>query len=104
MRFIAVASPDRLPGLEVPTLRELGLDLVFANWRGVSIHPGLAEPQAKVLADFFANLVRSPRWQQIVRERGWLDLYLPEAEYQAFIRHETEQATEILAELGMVNR
>jgi putative tricarboxylic transport membrane protein len=54
------------------------------------------------LADFFATLVKSPRWQQIMKDRGWLDLYQPEAEYQAFIREETRQATEILTELGMV--
>lgn len=104
MRFLAVASPERLPGLDVPTLRERGLDIVFANWRGAAVHPSLTDARAKVLAEFFAGLVRSARWQQIVRERGWLDLYLPEAEYQALIRRETEQATEILTELGMVNQ
>jgi putative tricarboxylic transport membrane protein len=101
MRLLAVAAPARLPGLEAPTLRELGYDIVFANWRGVSVHPSITEEQAKGLAEFFAKLVQAPRWKQIMQDRGWLDLYLPEAEYQAFIREETRQAREILTELGM---
>jgi putative tricarboxylic transport membrane protein len=101
MRLLAVAAPQRLPGLEAPTLREMGYDIIFANWRGVSVHPSITEEQAKGLAEFFAKLVQAPRWQQIMKDRGWLDLYMPEAEYQAFIKEETRQAREILGELGM---
>ena len=101
MRLLAVAAPERLPGLEAPTLREMGYDIIFANWRGVSVHPSLTEEQAKGLSEFFAKLVQSPRWQQIMKDRGWLDLYMPEAEYQAFIKEEARQAREILSELGM---
>lgn len=101
MRLLAVAAPERLPGIEAPTLRELGYDIVFANWRGVSAHPSITEEQAKGLSEFFARLVKSPRWQQIMKDRGWLDLYMPEAEYQAFIKEEARLAREILSELGM---
>jgi putative tricarboxylic transport membrane protein len=102
MRLLAVAAPERLPGLEAPTLREMGYDIVFANWRGVSVHPSITDEQARELSGFFAKLVKSPRWQQIMKDRGWLDLYMPEAEYQAFIKEETRQARDILSELGMV--
>lgn len=101
MRFLAVASPERLPGVDAPTLKELGYDLVFANWRGVSVHKDLPEDQAKLIADTLQTLVKSPRWHEILKERGWLDLYLPEAEYQAFIAEETATAKGILTELGI---
>ncbi|MET3794483.1 Bug family tripartite tricarboxylate transporter substrate binding protein [Aquamicrobium terrae] len=101
MRVLAVASPERLPGLDAPTLKELGYDLVFANWRGVSVHKKLPEADAKTIADHMQALVKSPRWHEILKERGWLDLYLPEAEYQTFIADETESAMEILTDLGI---
>lgn len=104
LRLLAVAAPERLPKLEAPTLRELGYDIVFANWRGVSVHPSLDAANVKVLVDFFATLVKSARWRQLLTERGWLDLYQPEAEYQAFIRSETELATVLLAELGLAKK
>jgi putative tricarboxylic transport membrane protein len=101
MRILAVAAPERLPGLEAPTLKELGYDVVFANWRGVSVHKSLDDAQAGALAKFFEALVKTPTWQQILKDRGWLDLYLPETEYQAFIAGETAGAKEILADLGI---
>jgi putative tricarboxylic transport membrane protein len=101
LRIIAVASPERLPGVDAPTLRELGHDIVFANWRGVSVHKNLDEGSAAALVDLFKRMTQTPRWKKIMADRGWLDLYLPEKEYQAFIAEETRIARDILAELGI---
>lgn len=35
MRAVAVTSSQRLPGTAAPTLKELGVDVVIGNWRGV---------------------------------------------------------------------
>jgi putative tricarboxylic transport membrane protein len=35
LRALAVSSFARLPGIDVPTIRESGFDVVFANWRGL---------------------------------------------------------------------
>jgi putative tricarboxylic transport membrane protein len=104
LRLLAVAAPERLPGVDVPTLRELGYDVVFANWRGVSVHKSLDDKSATALADLFAKLVKSAQWKKILSDRGWLDLYLPEQPYQAFIADETRQAKEILTELGIATQ
>lgn len=101
LRVIAVASPERLEGIDAPTLKEKGLDIVFSNWRGISVHPSLTKEQVAATGDFFAKLVKTPRWQQIVKDRGWRDLYLPADQYAAFIKEETAHATEILKELGL---
>ena len=102
LRIIAVASPERLPGVDAPTLKELGYDIVFANWRGVSVHKSLDDASANALADLFKKLVGTPRWKKILADRGWLDLYLAEKDYQAFIAEETRIAKEIIADLGIV--
>lgn len=104
LRILAVASPERLPGLEAPTLRELGYDVVFANWRGVSVHKELAEEDAARVAGMLETLSKSAAWQTILKNRGWIDLYLPEAEYQAFIAEETAGAREILSDLGLLGQ
>ena len=58
LRLLAVAAPERLPGVDTPTLRELGYDVVFANWRGVSVHKSLDDKSATALSDLFAKLVK----------------------------------------------
>src|SRR5262245_31517375 len=34
LRALGVTSPQRLPGVDVPTFKEQGIDLVLTNWRG----------------------------------------------------------------------
>ena len=41
MRALAISSAERLPGLDVPTLREQGVDVEFENWRSVVAPPGI---------------------------------------------------------------
>ena len=42
VRALAISSAERLPGLDVPTLREQGVDVEFENWRSVVAPPGSA--------------------------------------------------------------
>ena len=39
LRAIGVTSPQRLPGVDVPTFKEQGIDLVITNWRSVVARP-----------------------------------------------------------------
>ena len=46
LRAIGVSSPNRLPGVNVPTFKEQGIDLVLTNWRSVVAPPGIT-PRAE---------------------------------------------------------
>jgi putative tricarboxylic transport membrane protein len=102
LKVLAVGAPERQPGVDAPTLRELGIDLVFANWRGVSAHKSVTEDQLKALDAVFASLVKSDTWTKILKDRGWLSMYLPRAEYAAYIKQNQASATAALQALGMV--
>ena len=43
IRALAISSATRLPGLDVPTLREQGVDVEFENWRSVVVPLGRPE-------------------------------------------------------------
>ena len=45
LRAIGVTSPQRLPGVDVPTFKEQGIDLVITNWRSVVAPPGITAAQ-----------------------------------------------------------
>ena len=51
LRAIGVTSPQRLPGVDVPTFKEQGVDLVLTNWRSVFGAPGINDAQKKALGD-----------------------------------------------------
>jgi putative tricarboxylic transport membrane protein len=101
MRVLAVGSPERLPGIDAPTLRERGLDVVLTNWRGVSAHPSLSVQQLDRLSALFATMAKSPSWRKILEEKGWNDLYLDRKGYAAFMKSEQERVRGVLQELGM---
>ena len=57
LRAIGVTSPKRIPGIDMPTFKEQGIDLVITNWRSVD---GAARHHAR--AEKGADRSRRPRW------------------------------------------
>jgi putative tricarboxylic transport membrane protein len=101
IRVLAVGSAERLKGIDAPSLKEKGIDVVLTNWRGVSAHPSLSEAELDKMSDVFDKMVKSPTWKQILAEKGWNDLYLKRKEYAAFMREEEARVGAILKDLGM---
>jgi putative tricarboxylic transport membrane protein len=50
LRPLAVSSEERVPGLDVPTLKEQGVDVAPTNWRGVMAPPRIRSADKKALA------------------------------------------------------
>jgi putative tricarboxylic transport membrane protein len=61
MKAIAVTSAQRLPGVNVPTLKEQGIDVEIGNWRGVYGAPGITAEQRKALTDMVLAALKSRR-------------------------------------------
>jgi putative tricarboxylic transport membrane protein len=102
VRPLAISSDERLPGVDVPTLKEQGIDVSFFNWRGLMAPPGIRDADLKVLADAVARMVESPAWKETVAKRQWTDLYQPAAEFSAFIKDDRAKMEAILTDLGLV--
>ena len=48
------------------------------------------------------TLVKSPRWQEIMTERGWLDLYQPADQFGPFLADQQSQVKAALEKIGLV--
>ena len=42
LRALAMASGKRMAGVDVPTLKEQGMDVELVNWRGIVAAPGIS--------------------------------------------------------------
>ena len=91
-----------MPGVDVPTLKEGGVDVSLVNWRGVMAPPGIRDADKKALSAAMDKMVKSAAWQETLKTRGWIDLYQPEAEFAAFLRRDVAQVAGILKEIGLV--
>ena len=76
MRPLAVSGSVRIPGVEVPTLREQGMDVVAANWRGVFGAPGITAAQRDALIQLVTRIHASASWKDILQQRKWTDVFL----------------------------
>lgn len=99
LRALAVSSPMRVPALDIPTLREQGIPVDIANWRGIMTAAGLSAEARARLGRTMAEMVRSKTWQQTLKDREWDDMYLAEAPFAQFLEAEDVRVTPIVARL-----
>jgi len=102
LRAVGVTSPQRLPGVDVPTFKEQGIDLVIANWRSVVAPPGITPAQTKALGDAIEKMVKSATWKDILKQKGWDDAYLPADAFAKFLKEEQARVNDVLKSVGLV--
>ncbi|MDJ0657107.1 MAG: tripartite tricarboxylate transporter substrate-binding protein [Xanthomonadales bacterium] len=62
--ILAITAPRRLAELpDVPTFRELGVDALFANWRGFFGPPQMTLDDRDRIASLITDLVGRPEWE-----------------------------------------
>lgn len=101
LRALAIASGQRIPGVDVPTLKEQGLDAELVNWRGVVAGPGITPQQRAALSAAVEKTVKSPEWTKILKVRGWEDAYLPADQFAAFMKADQVRVKEVLVSIGL---
>ncbi|MEO8856112.1 MAG: tripartite tricarboxylate transporter substrate-binding protein [Burkholderiaceae bacterium] len=85
MRAIGVTSEKRLPGVDVPTLRESGYDVVLGNWRGVYGAPEITAAQRAALTDIVIKATKSKSWQEDLEKNKWTPALLTGKAFDDFV-------------------
>jgi putative tricarboxylic transport membrane protein len=102
LRAIGIAAPERVPGIDVPTLKEQGVDVELVNWRAVFAPPGIKDKDMATLSAMVEKMVKGAGWQEILKERNWLDLYQPHDQFVVSLKEEGQSTAAVLQELGLV--
>ncbi|WP_394438420.1 Bug family tripartite tricarboxylate transporter substrate binding protein [Streptomyces sp. SGAir0957] len=101
LRLLAVTGPERVPGLDGPTLKESGYDVDFTNWRGIVAPPGLSDTQRTKLTTLVRELHASKEWKQSLEKNGWGDAFLTGDDFGDFLTAQDENVVSVLKELGL---
>ena len=84
LRVLAVASPTRLPAYpDVPTLRELGWDVLAENMKGWVGPEGLTDGMAAYHHDRMRAAMATPTWQRFLARSREADGYADGPGFQA---------------------
>jgi putative tricarboxylic transport membrane protein len=104
MRLLVHSGPQRKPGLfgEVPTWREIGIDMTAATWRTIMGPKDLKPAQIAYWEGVFKKLVEREEWKKEVADNHWENTYLPAPEARKRLDREYAETKQILTELGLV--
>jgi putative tricarboxylic transport membrane protein len=102
LRLLAVSSDERIEGVDAPTIKESGLDVVVENWRMVAAAPGLTDEQKAAVSADIEKLVKSAAWQEQLKTKGWQDTYLAGAAFDEQLAKDVSATEGILKEIGLV--
>jgi putative tricarboxylic transport membrane protein len=101
LRALAISSDKRVPGIDIPTLKEQGVDVELVNWRGIFGAPGITDAQKKELIDVIGKAVKSASWQETLKRNDWTDMYLAGDAFKTFLDADTQRIEKIIAGLGL---
>jgi putative tricarboxylic transport membrane protein len=101
LRALAISAPARVPGIDVPTLREAGIDVELTNWRGVFGAPGLAPAERDALVELVRQMWATPAWRDELAARGWTDLFLAGDDFARFLAEENARIDAALVRIGL---
>ena len=102
LKALAISSPERVPGIDIPTLMEQGVDVELANWRAVMAPPELDDAERTTLLAAVDQMAKSEQWQSTLKQRDWMDLYLPGDEFAAYLKKQNTEITAVLKDIGLV--
>ncbi|MFF2025718.1 Bug family tripartite tricarboxylate transporter substrate binding protein [Streptomyces sp. NPDC058171] len=101
LRLLAVTGPERVEGLDAPTLREAGYDMDFTNWRGIVAPPGLSDAERDKLIALIEKLHASEEWKASLKKNGWHDAFLTGDKFGDFLDAQDKRVVSVLKELGL---
>jgi putative tricarboxylic transport membrane protein len=101
IRILAVTSEEAVEGVDAPTLTEEGVDLVFANWRGIVAAPGISDDETQGFVDAVTEMHDSDAWKKVLEDQGWTDAFIPGDEFGDFLGEESSRVEGIMSELGL---
>ena len=102
MKAIAVTSDKRIKGIEVPTLKEQGIDVVIGNWRGVYGAAGITPAQRAALTEMLVKATQTKSWAESMEMNNWTPALMTGPAFDKFVDDEFASLRAVMVKSGMV--
>ena len=103
VRILAITADERSPAAtDVPTLKELGIDASFVNWRGFFGSPDLSTAEAKDYQKLLADMYATDAWVEVRDRNGWTEIFHPGSEFVSFLENQEKVIGDLMRELGFL--
>lgn len=93
---LTVLAPQRLSILkDVPTMRELGYDVVYDQGRGVVAPAGIPQDQLQFLVELMRKVTQTREWDEYAAKNAMTVRFLDSAAYGKFLEDERAMLTKV---------
>ena len=102
MRWLAVSGESAPEGIDAPTIKDSGHDVVLENWRGVMGAPDLSDADRQAVVALITEMHDSDAWQQALADNGWSDFFKAGDEFATFLDDEQTRIQGVLTDIGLI--
>ena len=100
LKALGMAAPERLEGVDIPTLTEQGYAVDLANWRAILAPPGITDEEFAELRTLVEETIATPEWQEAIERNKWTEVYLAGDEFDEFMASEQERIAMLVEEIS----
>jgi tripartite-type tricarboxylate transporter receptor subunit TctC len=105
LKFLAIATEKRHPEIaSLPTLKELGVNVVYAVTRGLMVPKGSPDDVVAALEGACARSTGEPKFAEDMAKQGTAVRYLDRKGYAEFLKQNDQVNKDLARELGLLKR
>jgi tripartite-type tricarboxylate transporter receptor subunit TctC len=103
LKPLVIFAEKRHPAFaDVPTSKELGIDLTLPQFRGIVARKGTPPERVKVLADAFRKAMETPQWKKFSDEWYFApDSYMGPEQFGKWVAAEVDTLDRLVKEFGL---
>lgn len=101
MKILGISAEERVEGLDVPTFKEQGLDVIFPHWRGIMGPKDMSEEEVAYWDEKIGEMVQSEEWQTVLENNDWEDFYKDSEETKAFFDEQQDLYQGLVDDSGL---
>ncbi len=103
VKIIGMTGPERNDAFkDAPTLKELGYDAEFVNWRGFFAAPGLPAAKADAYRAAITKMYSTPEWEVVRKRNGWVNIHNSGADFKSFLGNQEAVIKDLMKKLGFL--
>jgi tripartite-type tricarboxylate transporter receptor subunit TctC len=103
LRALATWGDSRLAAMpDVPTFKELGYDVTFAQWSGLFVPTGVPDAVMQKLRAAADKAAHDPKVLETIQQAGSPVLYMDAPEFQGYWQTDAVKMTEAVRKIGKV--
>jgi len=105
LKFLAIATEKRHPEMSsVPTLKELGVNVVYDVNRGIMVKKGAPGEVITKLSTACAAAAKEPEFEKAMKLQGTDVRYMPRDQYTKWLKENDELNRKLAKDLGLLKR